>query len=114
MKRGALPIQDHLHKVPNDFLQKFVELFGGRGWLNQSFRIVHRNRKYRVFCSESQFIAHRITDPGDIPWGFPCWVVCLVTPEQIIEEPDLSAFAAAEPSVHDWLRFLSEGDFKIL
>ena len=46
------------------------------------------------------------------PWGFPCWAVCMVTPDQIIEDSDLSAFASAEPNVHDWLRCLAEGDFE--
>jgi len=109
-----MPFEDRPDKLPGEFLRKFIDVFGEKGWLNQSFRIIHRERKYRIFCSESQFIAHRISDPGDMPWGFPCWVVCLITPEQIIEEPDLNAFAGAEPTAREWLRCLAEGDFKIL
>ena len=114
MKTGNIPFQSPADRVPIDFLQKFVGIFGNKGWLNRSFRIVHRGKKYRIFCSETEFIAHRINDNCDAPWGFPCWIVCMVTPEQIIEEPDLSGLAAAELSVHDWLRCIVEGDFKII
>jgi hypothetical protein len=38
----------------------------------------------------------------------------MVTPDRIIEEPDLSGFASAELNVHDWRRCLVEGDFKII
>jgi hypothetical protein len=114
MNKGDLPFPDRPENSPGDCLQRFVGVFGERGWLNRSFRIMHRERKYRVFCSETQFIAQRIPDQGDIPWGFPCWVVCLVNPDQIIGEPDLSAFGSAEPTVQDWLRALADGDFKVI
>jgi hypothetical protein len=41
-------------------------------------------------------------------------VVCMVTPDRIIEEPDLAGFASPELNIHDWLRCLAEGDFKII
>ena len=114
MKSGDLPFQDPEDQVPINYLRKFVGVFGDKGWLNQSFRILHRGNKYRIFCSETQFIAHRINDHCDASWGFPCWMVCMITPDQIVQEPDLSGFASTEPSAHDWLRCLVEGDFKII
>ena len=114
MKTGDLPFQNPADRIPIDFLQKFVGVFGSKGWRNRSFRIKLRERKYRIFCSETQFLAHRINDSCEAPWGFPCWVVGMVTPDRIIEEPDLSGFASAELNVHDWRRCLVEGDFKII
>lgn len=109
-----MPIQSPGETVAIDFLQKFVSVFGSRGWLNRSFRIVHGEKKYRIFCSETEFIAHRINESCEASWGFPCWIVCMVTPEQIIEEPDLCGFASSELNVRDWLRCLSEGDFTLI
>ena len=114
MNTGNMPVQGPSDRVPIDFLQKFVGILESKGWLNRSFRIMHREKKYRIFCDETQFIAHRINDSCNASWGFPCWVVCIVTPDQIIEEADLSGFASAELSVHDWLRCLVEGDFTII
>ena len=114
MKTGDLPFQNPADRIPIDFLQKFVGVFGSKGWLNRSFRIMHRERKYRIFCSETQFLVHRINDSCEAPWGFPCWVVGMVTPDRIIEESDLSGFASADLNVHDWRRCLVEGDFKII
>ena len=114
MKTGNIPFHSPADRVPIDFLQKFVGIFGNKGWLNRSFRIVHRGKKYRIFCSETEFIAHRINDNCGVPWGFPCWAVCIVTRDQIIEDSDLSMFSSAEPSAHDWFRCLAGGDFQIL
>jgi hypothetical protein len=101
-------------KMPRDILQEFISVFAQRGWLNQALRIMHRDRRYRIFCSETEFIAHRINDNCAVSWGFPCWAVCIVTRDQIIEDSDLSMFSSAEPSAHDWFRCLAGGDFQIL
>jgi len=99
---------------PEDLLRQFVGVFAGKGWLNQGLRIIHREKRYRVFCSEEEFIAQRINDHCGLSWGFPCWTVCMITPDQIIEDSPMSGFPSMEPGVHDWLRCLAEGDFKIL
>jgi hypothetical protein len=100
--------------MPIDILQEFVCAFARKGWLNHALRIMHRDRRYRIFCSETEFIAHRINDNCAVSWGFPCWAVCIVTQDQIIEDSDLSGFASIEPGVQDWLRCIAEGDFQIL
>jgi hypothetical protein len=100
--------------MPVDILQEFIGVFAQRGWLNQTLRIMHRDRRYRIFCSETEFVAHRINDHGGVPWGFPCWAVCIVTRDQIIEDSDMSMFSSVEPSAHDWFRCLTGGDFQIL
>jgi len=99
---------------PVDVLQKFVDVFAGKGWLNKGVRIVHREKRYRIFCSETKFIAQRINEHCAVSWGFPCWAVCMVTVERIIEDSHLSGFASAEPGVKDWLRCIAEEDFEIL
>ena len=101
-------------KMPMDILQEFVGVFAQRGWLNQTLRILHRDRRYRLYCSETEFIAHRINDNCGVSWGFPCWAVCIVTQDHIFEDSDLSWFASIEPGVHDWLRYIAEEDFQIL
>lgn len=99
---------------PGDFLRRFIELFREKGWLNEPLRIRHRAGSYRVCCSETQFVAQRINENGAAAWGFPCWVVCLVTGERMAEEAEWGAFASAEPTVRDWLACFAEGDFEIL
>jgi len=101
-------------KIPMETLQEFVGVFAHKGWLNRAVRIIHRDRRYRIFCSETEFIAHRINDSCRDSWGFPCWAVCIVTQDQIIEDSDLSGFASIEPGVYEWLRCIAEGDFQIL
>jgi hypothetical protein len=114
MKAENGPFQDSDDRRPVEVLQKFVDVFASKGWLNQGLRIVHRERRYRIFCSETKFIAQRINDHCAISWGFPCWAVCMVTDDRIIEDSHLSGFASLEPGVHDWLRCIAEEDFEIL
>ena len=97
-----------------DVLQKFVGVFASKGWLNQTLRIKHHDRRYRICCSEREFFAYRINDHCGVSPGFPGWPVCIVTHDQIIEDSDMSAFASTEPSAHDWLRCIAEGDFELI
>lgn len=100
--------------MPKDILQEFIGLFARKGWLNHSLRIMHRDKRYRIFCSETEFIAHRINDNCAVSWGFPCWTVCIVTQDQIIEDSDMSKFQSTEPSAQEWFRCIAEGDFQVL
>ena len=101
-------------KDPTDVLQKFVGVFASKGWLNQTLRIRHRDRRYRICCSEKEFLAYRINDCCGVLPGFAGWPVCIVTPDHIIEDSDMSAFSSTEPSTHDWLRCIAEGDFELI
>ena len=92
MKAGNGPFHNPDDLTPADVLQKFVDVFAGKGWLNQTLRIMHRERRYRIFCSETKFIAYRINDHCAISWGFPGWAVCIVTDDQIIEDSHMSGF----------------------
>lgn len=97
-----------------DLLQRFVEIFMSKGRLNQTLRIKHRGRRYRIFCNESKFFAYQINDNYGVSWGFPGWPVCIVTTDQVIEDTEMCTFAPAEPSVQDWLRCFAEDDFEII
>lgn len=108
------PIRIPAEKKAEDILEKFVRIFAGKGWLDQTLRIKYRDRKYRLYCSETVFAAYRINDYRRSSHGFPGWPVCFVTPEQIIEDTDMTKFATAEPSVHDWLRFIADEDLELI
>lgn len=95
-------------------LREFVFLFQSKGWLNQTLRLKHRDRRYRVVCSETKFFAYRINDCCGVPPGLPGWPVCLVSGDQIIEDADMGAFASTEPSVGEWLRCIADGDFDLI
>ena len=114
MKAGNTSFRDPQEKKPMDVFQKFVGVFESKGWLNQTLRIKHRDRRYRICCSEREFFAYRINDHCGVLPGFPGWPVCIVTHDQIIEDSDMSAFASTEPSAHDWLRCIADGDFELI
>jgi len=114
MKAGDRELRDPVEKEPEDVLRRFVDVFVSKGRLNQTLRIKHRGRRYRIFCSETKFFAYQINDHYGVSWGFPGWPVCIVTPDQIISDPAMSACESTEPSVHDWLRCIADDDFEVI
>ncbi len=114
MTAGNRPLQDPLTSRAIDLLAKFINLFESKGWLNQTFRIKRRNRKYRICCKESEFLAYRINDHVGVSKGYPGWPVCLITHEQLIEDADVSALGSTEPTAQEWLDCLTEEDFDLL
>src|SRR3989304_5511929 len=95
----------------SEILQQFVSCFSSKGWLNQSIRIQHNDKKYRLMCSEKQFMAFRINDNWGVPPGVPGWIVCVVGQEQILQDSDFSPFNTDEPTAHDWLRHLQKNNY---
>ncbi len=114
VKAGNISSGDPQGKTPPDVLQKFVGIFEEKGWLNQTLRIKHRDRRYRICCTEREFLAYRINDHCSVLPGFPGWSVCIVTPDQIVEDSHMSAFPSSEPSVNEWLRCIAEEDFELI
>jgi hypothetical protein len=114
VKAGKITIRDPREKKPMDVLQEFVGIFESKGWLNQTLRIKRRDRRYRICCTEIEFLAYRINDHCSVLPGFPGWSVCMVTHDQIVEDSDMSAFPSSEPSAYDWLRCVTEGDFELI
>ena len=111
---GNSTLRDPQEKKPMDILQKFVGVFESKGWLNQTLRIKHRDKRYRIYCSEREFLAYRINDHCGVLPGFPGWSVCIVAHDQMVEDSDMSAFPSTEPSAHDWLRCIAEEDFELI
>ena len=111
---GKEPFCGPTEKKPTDVFRKFVSVFESKGWLNRPLRIKHHDRRYRICCSQREFLAYRIDDHCDVLPGFPGWVVCIVNPNQMIEDSDMSANASVEPMTHDWLRCIAEGDFELI
>lgn len=114
MKAGNLSSGDLQEKRPKDVLQSFVGIFEGKGWLNQTLRIKHRDRRYRICCTEREFLAYRINDHCSVLPGFPGWSVCIVNSDQIVEDSEMSRFSSSEPSAHEWLRCIAEEDFELI
>jgi hypothetical protein len=114
MKGGNRPLQKHAERNPTDVLQKFVGVFMSKGWLNQTLRIKHRDRRYRISCSEKKFFAYRINDNCAVSPGYPGWPVCIITHDQIIDDAKMSAFASTEPSTHEWLCCFHDDDFELI
>ncbi len=97
-----------------DLLREFVSVFAGKGLLEQTVRIRYRDKKYRVFCSNSEFFAYRINDHYGVSPGFPGWTVCHVTHDEIVEDAHMSGLQSREPSVREWLRCLAAEDFELI
>lgn len=114
MEAGNIPFKYTAKMRPLEVLQQFVGVFANKGWLNQTLRIKHRDGRYSISCSEKEFIAYRINDNCHISPGFPGWPVCIIDPDRIIEDSEMSEFVSNEPSVHGWLRCIANSDFEII
>ncbi len=114
MKQKEKSSRNPIPPKPPEVLEEFIGAFVGKGWLNQTIRIRRRERRYRISCSETGFIAYRINDHGGVSPGIPGWPVCLVTQEQIIGDSDMTGFTSTEPSVYDWLRFIMDDDLELI
>lgn len=101
-------------KKPIDVLQEFVSVFAGKGLLEQTVRVKYRDKKYRLFCSSSEFFAYRINDNYGVSPGFPGWTVCHVTHDEIVEDSHMSGSKSGEPSAREWLRCLAKKDFEVI
>jgi len=114
MRAGNPPFRGPAEKKPTDVLQELVGVFVSKGWLNRELRVKHRDRRYRIFCTERKFFAYRINDNYGVSWGFPGWPVCIVTPQHIIDDSEMAAFESTGPSAEDWVRCIAENDFEII
>ena len=114
MKAAGTQLQNPTEIKPTEVLQSLVGVFMKNGWLNQTLRIKHRGRKYRISCSEKKFFAYRINDNCGISPGYPGWPVCIITHDHIIDDATLSTFASTEPGAHDWQHCFNNGDFELL
>ncbi len=114
MEAGNRPSEFTAEKGPLNILRQFVSVFANKGWRDQTLRIKRCDRKYSVFCSKSEFMAYRINDNWGNSPGMPGWPVCIIDHNQIIEDAEMSELASTEPSAHDWLHCLANGDFEVI
>ena len=114
MKTKQKSSRNPIPSKPPEVLEEFIGVFVGKGWLNQTIRIRRRERRYRLSCSETGFIAYRINDHSGVSPGIPGWPVCFVTPEQIMDDSDMTGLTSTEPSAHDWLRFIMDDDLELM
>jgi hypothetical protein len=117
MKRGEKEHTDTKktpQQKPGEVLRQLVDLFHTKGWLNRHVRIVHNERKYRVFCSESQFSAYRVNDHWGMPPGVPGWFVCLVTEDRILEDLDANDVKIKDRAPSYWLQCIKDNDYQLI
>jgi hypothetical protein len=113
MKRGDTRLPYPV-MMPGDILQHIIGIFTSKGWLNLHIRIQYRNKRYRLSCGETEFLAYRINDHYGLPPGCPGWPVCIITRDHIIHDTEMSAFTSAEPSAQEWLRCIADDDFELI
>jgi hypothetical protein len=114
MKSSQKLASDPAVKKASDTLQQFIGLFESKGWLDQMLRIKYRDRRYRIFCSLTGFIAYRINDYCGVSPGIPGWPICFVTPDQILQDAELSEFTSTEPGAYDWLRCIADDELEFI
>ncbi len=114
MEAGGNPFGCSTDISPIDILRRFVEVFASRGWLNGNLRIRLQNARYRIFCSEAEFMIFRINDNCGVSPGIPGWPVCVVNREQIVEDEHMAGFISTEPSAYEWLASLSTGNIEFM
>ncbi len=114
MKKKERSSPSPIPKKPPAVLEEFISVFVGKGWLNQTIRIRRQERRYRISCSETGFIAYRLNDHSGLSPGIPGWPVCFVTQEQIINDSDMTGFSSTEPSVYEWLRYIMDDDIELI
>ncbi|MGD0231614.1 MAG: hypothetical protein ABSC19_14890 [Syntrophorhabdales bacterium] len=95
-------------------LRQFVGLFDERGWLRCNLKIRYQGISYRIFCSETEFLAYRINDNPCVPPGVPGWPVCMVRQDEVFHDSELCTFPSPEPGPRDWLRCMADGDFEVI
>ncbi|MBA4392726.1 MAG: hypothetical protein C0407_04145 [Desulfobacca sp.] len=114
MKSNKKAASDSAAKKAKETLRKFIDLFEKKGWLDQTLRIKYRDRKYRIFCNRTGFIAYRINDYCGVSPGIPGWPVCFVSPDQILEDTDLSELASNEPGAQEWAQSIANNKLEII
>jgi len=114
MKTGEDQFGCSTDTSPIDILGQFVEVFSSKGWLNRNLRIRRLDARYRIFCSEVEFMVFRINDNCGVSPGIPGWPVCVVNRERVMEDEHLSGFVSAEPSAHEWLTSLTRGNIEFI
>ena len=114
VKKGKTRVCGDRGAEPRQVLERFVGVFRSKGWLNRKIGIRYRGVRYRIFCSDSEFLAYRINDHHGISPGVPGWPVCMIREDQIFHDSEMCILSSAEPGCEDWLRCIVDGDFEAI
>jgi len=112
MDSSGFNIRDFSKMSFNGVMDTFVDLFKSYKMLDQTVKVEHRNREYKIFCNEDKFFAYRINQHPGISPGIPGWTTCIATRDQIIDSKSTGNFDNGESSVHEWLTAIANGDIK--
>lgn len=58
-------------KSQRDVLNKLIEIFASKGWLNNKLRIKHQNKRYWISCNVERFIVYQINETCGLSPGVP-------------------------------------------
>lgn len=62
-----------------ELFAKVHRVFGEKGLLGRSHRIMVGKRKVRVLCDEASFTVYAVNEYYHLPPGVPGWMVCRLT-----------------------------------
>lgn len=98
---------------PCDVLQKLIEVFTCKGWLNNNLIIKYQDRRYRVSCNEERFFAYQINGNCGLSPGVPGWPVCIIKRDYIYDESGILDFTPTTLNIHDWLNIMTTQTFEM-
>lgn len=97
-----------------DVLQKLIEIFTSKGWLNNNLIINYQNKRYRIYCNEERFIAYQINENCGLSPGVPGWPVCIIKQDYIYDESGILDFTPAALNIYDWLNIMATQNFEVV
>ncbi len=98
----------------DDMLSHFVALFKEKGWLNRRIRIRRGRLRYRIFCSDTEFLVYRINDNPCLSPGAPGWPVYQARQGRAFHDSAIGPFSSPEPDAGVWLHYMTQGDFEAI
>ena len=97
-----------------EVLQKLIEIFTSKGWLNNNLIINYQNNRYRISCNEERFFAYRINENCGLSPGVPGWPVCIIKKDYIYDESGILDFTPAALNIYDWLNIMATQNFEVV
>jgi len=97
-----------------DVLQKLIEIFTSKGWLNKNLKIQYQNKRYRISCNEERFFAYQINENCGLGPGVPGWPVCIINKDYIYDESGILDFTSTALTIHDWLNIMATENFEVV
>ncbi|MBM4286614.1 MAG: hypothetical protein FJ135_00445 [Deltaproteobacteria bacterium] len=97
---------------PRMILEQVQKLFKKWGIYNQRLTLEHEGDIYGFICDDRAFLVYRLLSLSGASRGAPGWPVCLVTPEEVIDEcsppyPE-EDYLACHLALADWLAIIGQ------